>query len=430
MKALSRPSEAFIVRTQFALALLLAAGTFLLVYRWNVPDVRLYQDWASALLTGQIPYRDFLLEYPPLALVPALIPHLAWPVRGMHLAVYIGLFWIETAFLFVLLARVAAACARRLGMDPPTALIPLALAVVVMAPFDLSRLDAFPALLTALAFLAVLDGRPTLAGASLGLGVAAKLYPVILGPLFLAWAVQRGGRRWGAQLTVAAVAAALACVAPFVLLSPHGFLAFLDYQGLRGLQLESLPGAWMVLADRLGFGPPVTIGDDHRSYGIEAAHVADVLRVQPWAAAVVLIAVSVLGAVRILRSDEGDAATARVLTRAGALAVLGFVVTSRVLSPQYLIWLFPFVPFLRAAERRAFLACAALTVAEFPFAYDAIVERHLAAILLLNVRNLTLLALAIMLATGLAFRAEPRPPRAAGTPRAGVLPVGEGEPAA
>ena len=39
--------------------------------RWLYGDVRFYENWANMVTNHQVPYRDFRIEYPPLALVPS-----------------------------------------------------------------------------------------------------------------------------------------------------------------------------------------------------------------------------------------------------------------------------------------------------------------------------------------------------------------------
>jgi uncharacterized membrane protein len=80
-------------------------------------------------------------------------------------------------------ARVAVACAF-------VALAPLALGSVV-----LTRFDHWPAALVAGALALLLAGRGRLSLGVLGFAIAAKVYPLVLLPLFAAWVWRRRGRR-------------------------------------------------------------------------------------------------------------------------------------------------------------------------------------------------------------------------------------------
>jgi hypothetical protein len=76
--------------------------------------------------------------------------------------------------------------------------------------------------------------------------------------------------------------------------------------------------------------------------------------------------------------------------------VLALILTSKVLSPQYLVWLLPFLPVVAARSRFMLwfsVVGLALTLVIFPVAYGALIAQHPVAVLLLNARNLLLVAL-------------------------------------
>jgi hypothetical protein len=88
--------------------------------------------------------------------------------------------------------------------------------------------------------------------------------------------------------------------------------------------------------------------------------------------------------------------------RYSAAAVLAFVLFGKVLSPQYLIWLFPFLAVLegRAGRlaRRIFLLCCLTTTLIYPGpGFPMILEHQGPAIVLLNLRNVLLLWLLAVL---------------------------------
>ena len=82
--------------------------------------------------------------------------------------------------------------------------------------------------------------------------------------------------------------------------------------------------------------------------------------------------------------------------------MLAFIVFGKVLSPQYLIWLFPFVAVLDgrtgSVARKIFLLACVTTALFYPGPGFAMVLEHQAgAILLLNLRNLLLVWLFLVL---------------------------------
>src|SRR5215813_2629878 len=63
----------------------------------------IYHRYSLNLMQGQMPYRDFSFEYPPLALLPIVLPRLIKPGDSVNLAEYAWLFLFENAVISVLL---------------------------------------------------------------------------------------------------------------------------------------------------------------------------------------------------------------------------------------------------------------------------------------------------------------------------------------
>ena len=133
---------------------------------YQIIDTPVYQEYGEAIASGQVPYRDFALEYPPGALPMFWLPTLG-PAEHYR-SLFEFLMWFCAAGLLVLLVRAAAALdappRRLLAAAVAVGLFPLALGTVV-----LTRYDLWPALLTAAALAAVLGGRERLGLAVLGI---------------------------------------------------------------------------------------------------------------------------------------------------------------------------------------------------------------------------------------------------------------------
>ena len=350
---------------------LAAGGVFLacwaLVHRWfwahgQLVDWPTYRDYGDAILRhGRVPYRDFAVEYPP----GALPPFIAAAPFGDYASAFA---WVMAACgvaLVFVVARVR-----------PAAAFFVALAPVLAGSLILSRFDLWPALFATAAVAALLAERHKLGWALLGAAVAAKLWPLVLVPLALAWSVRRG-RGWAALAGAAVVAAAFL---PFVVLAPHGVWASLRGQASRPLQIESLGAALFTT-----FGHPRVISS-HGSQNV-AGHGA-VAALAACAQVAALLALWIAFA-------RGPATRERFL-RYAAAAVCAFIAFGKVLSPQFLLWLIPLVPLVRG--RRGVAATALLTAALvltqvwFPQRYwDYVGSFHLAGVVL--ARDLVLVAL-------------------------------------
>jgi uncharacterized membrane protein len=365
------------------------------VAQWHALDLSIYYQDSLQLLRGRLPYRDFALEYPPLALLPFALPRLATFGLRIDFISYVWLFLLQNAIFSTLIALVITQIRGLRSAGPALALY--ALLVAVSAPLLPWRYDLFPALLTVLALLCLLRQRPGWAGIWLGLGVAAKLYPAVLLLVFGAYYLAGKNRPALLRLALGSAGVLAATLLPFVLLTPGPLLSFLRYHELRGLQLESLPAGVIVLAHVL----VMTTARLEFNYG--ALHVASPLAaaVLSWLPVVVAVLFGAVLASCLARFREeqavGGCVTSASLVAYSVAALLAFIVTNKVFSPQYVIWLLPFAPLLRLRQAGVLLAICALTIVLFPFDYDHLLGMELLPVLLLNLRNLLVVALLVWL---------------------------------
>jgi hypothetical protein len=267
-------------------------------------------------------------------------------------------------------------------------LVAFALAPLLLGSVVLHRYDYWPAALAVGALAAFRLRHEPLAFALLATAVAAKVWPAVLLPLFLVAAQRRV--RGAAVFAVVLVA----WFAPFVAVAPGGVWHSVRDQATRPLQIESLGGSALVVAGA-NVEPFHSHGSDNlRGQGATAAATAS---------SALEFATLVAIWIGFTLSPRRD------LVRWSAAAVAAYVAFGKVLSPQFLIWLLPFIPLVRG--RRGVLASALLAVAlvltqiEFPFRYLAYaihLDRSIAAIVF--TRDLLLVAILATLAWPVASR--------------------------
>lgn len=312
-------------------------------------DVGLYGEYAQGLLDGRVPYRDVFVEYPPGAFAvltpPALLPEEAYRHVFKVLMALVGLATLLVAAL--ILVRLASG-PRRLY----AALVALALAPLALGPVSLNTYDAWPALLVAAAVCALLYERPTLGFALLGFAVTAKLYPAALLPLFCVVAWRRGLRR-----PLLAFAAALAAVLlPFAAIGWNGLWESFEAQAQRSLQLESLGGALLLAAERLG------IYDAEVVSGSTAAVSRDLAGSLPDALALATTVLQVAALLSVVWLVARRPVDGERLVAGAAATLVGFLAFAKFISPQYLVWLLPLVPLVAAPFGVAASALLALAL--------------------------------------------------------------------
>ncbi len=352
-------------------------------------DHQLYRAFAEKMLDGQVPYRDFFVEYPPGALPVFLAPAAAGSHYPFAFKLLMAVLGALTVFLLGLILVRLGATGRRLVL----AIAAAALVPSFFATLGVNTYDPWPTLLVVLALWALLAGRERLSLASLGLAAAAKLLPALLLPLFLAHVWRTSGRPAAQRaLLWFAVVAALPFV-PFGLVAPGGVGFSLESQATRGLHADSLGASLLFAANRLGLYDAATAVQNPGSLNAIGT-AADVVGV--------IASLAVLAAVlAVLRLYLRGPATGQRLATAVAATSAAPVALGKVLSPQFLTWLVPLVPLvpgaLGVAAVALFWTALATTIVFFlhyvtPFDLDADVW-------VLVLRNLLLVALLGVLAT-------------------------------
>jgi hypothetical protein len=380
-------------------------------------DLTTYQVYGSSVLDGRLPYRDFDLEYPPGALGMFVPPATALVTRGAadtavwsppdrHARRYYRGF---TGLVLLLLGAILVLTALTLrAMNRSAVNSALAVGVVACSPLLLGqvlieRFDVLPAALVAGALGASVRGHHRAAGALLGLGAAAKLYPALLLPVVAIAAFRRRGRREAAWAVASALAAALVVYLPFAVAAPADTWESLRVQFRGGLQIETFPGsAWVLTShavDALGLRAFELVargaGGGLIRFDLAGPGVG---LVQAGTTVALLVAVCWLW-IAYLRSS-GDAR--EEMLRYAAATTAALLVFGTILSPQYLAWLLPVVPLVGgrrgAAAVLTFAVAAYLTnlwIPERYFDYQADLEVGPTSLLL--ARNLALVATLVIL---------------------------------
>lgn len=396
----ARRSLPWLLPTWGVTRLLLLLSVFK-VYVFPGPDVTsdvsvIYQGWYEVLRTGTFPLDDVTWQYPPAAalaiLSPALLPGLEYASAFFVLA-----FLADLAVLILLLSA-----GRRPGRTPRGARVWVA-GVPLLGPTVYARYDV---MVTAVAVAALLAGarHPRVMGALAAFGALLKVWPALL---FLA---ARRREAWASAAVTVVVAAGL-----FALAMPGAF-AFLTFQRDRGTEVESLGALVFHVARHFGWDGEVLL-----NYG-------SVEFLGPWVNLVSTAALALTGMAfgwLLLWRLMARRFEAHTMADAAFVGVLMFTTTSRVISPQYMVWLVGLAAVCLGfrASRMGLpaglvLAACFVTVLEFPIWFSHVVSSDPLGITLLFVRN-GLLVLATVIGARALWRATvPKPAPAPAPDRA------------
>ncbi|MFD5817106.1 glycosyltransferase family 87 protein [Streptomyces sp. NPDC127038] len=298
----------------------------------------LYQGRGFA--DGLVPYFDKIpgdmdyLEYP--VLTGVFMEVAAWLTPGggsiQHQE---QVYWMVNAGMLMVCAAVIVVCTARTHRRRPWdgLLVALAPAFALTATINW---DLLAVALLAAAMLMWSRGRALAFGVLLGLATAAKFYPfLLLGPLFLlCWRTGRW-REFGTAL-LGAVGAWLAVNLPVMYLAPEGWAKFYSFSHDRGVDFGSVflfVSQWLKIA----------ITPDTAN---------------TWALALMLVICAGLSAVTLAAPRRPRFA------QLAFLIIAAFILTNKVYSPQYVLWLVPLAVLARP-RWRDFLVWQACEVAYF-----------------------------------------------------------------
>ena len=190
-------------------------------------------------------------------------------------------------------------------------------AMVVFAPTMILAAtinwDLIPIALVSLALLAWSRDRPTLTGIFFGLAIVAKFYPIFLlfGFVLIAWRV----KSWRPTLRVllATVLSFLVVNIPFAIANFEGWFTFYRFNFDRAIDFGSF---WYAITQ---IGLP-TIPEGLLNYGSSAIFI-----------------ILLIGIAYLVKRAPVTPQIAQVLF----LILAAFVITNKVYSPQYVLWLVP-----------------------------------------------------------------------------------------
>jgi uncharacterized membrane protein len=268
----------------------------------------------EGLAAGKVPYTGHKVEYP--VLIGAAMQVAAWLVRTVNPLIRGREFFDVTVLLLAVCAVAGVlATARAAGPGARAQALMVALSpTLILSAFVNWDLIAFA--LTALGIAAWAARRPWWAGVLLGLGVAAKFYPlVVFGPLLLL-CLRTGQLRQFAKTFAAAVLAWLAVDLPVLIVAPSGWAWFYVFSENRGADWGSI---WYLFEY---FRVPV-LGD------------AQLSTLNRMSALLFIVACAAIAWLALAAPRRPR------LPQLCFLVLAAFLMTNKVWSPQYIIWLVP-----------------------------------------------------------------------------------------
>lgn len=363
-------------------------------------DIAVYFEYASNIVLGQLPYRDFIVEYPPLALLFFILPRLV----TSELSIYQHVFVAEILLFDLLGLFLVSILARRLDLRLANTLTIYTVMLLAIGPILIYRYDLIPAIMVLLSLYAFNRQKHKVCWVMLALGTMTKIYPVIIAPLFLIHQFcQHQYRRIIPGIITFTLTIGIISL-PGLLLNPGGFWQSFLCQAQRGLHADSTYSSFLLFGKTLGLSSVRIVLVDSTLFSVDVVSpAADMLAtISP------VIMVMALGIIfwffyrdQQARSNlKSPSSHLPNIINYSFLTILVLLLTSKVFSPQFIIWLYPLVTLITGPWRQAswllFTLVSVLTQYIFPQHYREFTRGNIEAIDILLGRNILLMALACL----------------------------------
>ncbi len=288
-----------------------------------------------------LPYRDISFEYPPFLIFPILIPRLLANnyleycryLAALLSAVYLGVLFISYKIW---------------EQIPESSKIPFQkllfyslLTVLFLGQLFVTRLDIIPSFICLLSIYSFIKNRWYQAALWICLGFFTKGYTILLAPLFGIILLKE--KKYKA-LIVCCVGIILFLLSSNLLLGKitqgHYFDSF-KFHAIRGLQIESTYSSiWMLLSPVCG--ERIFCYSAHNCANLGSAHVQWILNLIKIIQPLFLLCFYFYVTKKIFRHSKLSPSDRNlILVESSCLLVFLFILTFKVFSAQFIIWLIP-----------------------------------------------------------------------------------------
>ncbi len=363
------------------------------------------------IMAGQMPYIHFECEYPPVALLLFIIPGVffrALPGYYIAFTAEMLLFDILAIFLIVFIAK-------RINLSKVKALTSYTLLIAIAAgPIVTHRYDLAPAIMVLAALAAFLAGRNKTAWGVLALGVMAKIFPLVVAPLFAIWLLAK--KQYARLFKGIAVFAGviMMTVVPWLIIDARSLGSFLIYHMDRGLHAESTYGSFIILGQHFGW-TSVDYDFTFGSFNITSGLADKLSDASFFIMGAVFLLVYTIFCSKLGRKElnNGNGVNSHVeqetlLVRYVAISVLAFLIFNKVFSAQYMAWFCPLVPLLNIRFKSLIIAMLMIaglfTMYVYPFNYIEFEYYESLPVLLMAGRNLLLITVFVLVCLGIKAR--------------------------
>jgi len=377
-----------LVSAVFLVILLEVHGMF--VYR---NDVYLYFEYATNIFDGQMPYSDFVFEYPPFT-----IPFIAFPrLFTSDLQTYCVIFSIMALVCFLVGTVFLLKIAKLFDSTNIRILVFAALTLFMTNIFLFARNDIFPVVICIIGIYFYLQKKYDYAWITIAIGAMTKLFPIFFIPVFLIPLLIKKDYCNAIRGILLPLVVAVIISLPFLISDISTAFDYLSYHTDRGIQIESVVSSIMLFANI--FSPGLAhVSFSYASHNIEGSlpDAVEPFMIYLLVAAVLLFILWLFIALYRKRESMEHEDMKKIIIFAGIISVMVFLTFNKVFSAQFVIWVLMLTAItqigLFGMEQRNRILIIAIIYAAISFFcgafYQEIVELNSTMVTLLFVRNM------------------------------------------
>ncbi len=336
----------FCIRHSTAIIMIVAAILFFIRMHYALEmyplrgDVVNFYNQAELVKAGMVPYADFVFEFPPYAMMFFLIPSMFTSDSEVYAQIFAVMVTIASLLCLYFLMKIS----DRMAINKlVTAFIFSALILMYYKDMIL-KFDAIPMLLTIMSIYSFQCRNRYLAYGLAAMGALVKMYPVFLIVIYLILDLsdRRDSRRVRiSQGVFACVVVGLVAIIPLMVagVSFGDIMSFLSFHTERGFQVESFMGVIIQALGLMGW-TDVSLEMEHDTFDVISPVSSALLPYwNLFVTAIILVVCALIFKHAMQHGREGT--SDRDLIVYSSVVFLIFILTNKVFSTQYMLWLFP-----------------------------------------------------------------------------------------